>query len=32
MWSEVETDIEVVGPQVGENKREVGGFTPNSGY
>jgi len=32
MWGEVETEIEVVGPQVGENEGEVGGFTSNSGY
>ncbi|KIM78756.1 hypothetical protein PILCRDRAFT_90506 [Piloderma croceum F 1598] len=32
MWGEVETNIEVVGPWIGENEREVGGFTPNSRY
>jgi hypothetical protein len=32
MWGEIETEIEVVGPQVGENEREVGGFIPNSEY
>jgi hypothetical protein len=32
MWGEVETEIEVVGPRVGEHKWKVRGFTPNSGY
>jgi hypothetical protein len=32
MWGEVETEIEVVGPWVGENEWEVEGFILNSEY